>query len=166
MRLLARAAPVRHLARRARQGRPIRNAVTSSYTWDEPSTASLQCGLLRRREGRVTPPHPQKVFPCNNALACPGRHAGDPAHPAAARPQIAAHHALDGDVPVQALDPLWPPEVLSAGFPGSPRQAKTCIASLTVHALFWVRVNARPQNVEAAVRAAGRSSILTLTDPV
>ena len=41
---------------------------TSSYTWDEPSTASLQCGSCGRREGRAKPPHPQKVFHATTPL--------------------------------------------------------------------------------------------------
>ena len=32
---------------------------TSSYTWDEPSTSSLQCGSCGDDEGRAKPPHPQ-----------------------------------------------------------------------------------------------------------
>ena len=36
---------------------------TSSYTWDEPSTSSLQCDSCGgSREVRATPPHPQRVF--------------------------------------------------------------------------------------------------------
>ena len=36
---------------------------TSSYTWDGPSTASLQCGSCGgSREVRATPPHPHRAF--------------------------------------------------------------------------------------------------------
>ena len=40
-------------------GRPVRKRSTSSYTGDEPSTSSLQCGSCGgSREVRATPPYP------------------------------------------------------------------------------------------------------------
>ena len=64
----------------------------------------------------------------------PGRHAGDPARPAAARPDRGApragrRRARPSTGPAEGHRKSCQP-----GFPGSPRQAKACIASLTVHA--------------------------------
>ena len=43
---------------------------TSSSTWDEPSTASLQGGSCGDEKGGAKPPHPQKVFHATTPAEC------------------------------------------------------------------------------------------------